>query len=243
MLLPTVAARAMLGGGTRGANGIVPVGRDVPIGLNIERFLGPANPFGQDPFKKPKGTTLDEAQLISQLVGPSESMARVLAARLSHLKVVGALWGSAGPSKAIQHALDMDDDAVLVDLLNGTQPKLHAHISIDLAIDLTPSVHRLVESEYEDYLLCGLTAAGSILKSLGPVLRDTADAARHQHGMFRQGVDVHFEERVERCDALAEALNAMRGRLDELASGRGRTAQVAGRVIKSLDRAVGVPAY
>ena len=75
------------------------------------------------------------------------------------------------------------------------------------------------------------------------MLRDTADAARHQHGMFRQGVDVHFEERVERCDALAEALNAMRGRLDELASGRGRTAQVAGRVIKSLDRAVGVPAY
>ena len=114
------------------------------------------------------------------------------------------------------------------------------HISIDLAIDLAPSVHRLVESEYEDYLSCGLTATGSILKAVGPVLRETADAARHyQQGMFRQGVDVHFEERVERCEQLAEALSAMRARLDELAGCKGRTAQVASRVAKSLARSIG----
>ena len=90
----------------------MPVGRDVPIGLNIERFLGPANPFGQDPFKRAKAAPLDEEQVIAGLVGPSEAMVRVLAARLSHLRVVGSLWSSSGPPKAIQHALDMDDDAV-----------------------------------------------------------------------------------------------------------------------------------
>ena len=243
MVLPTVAARAMLGGSARGGNGIVPVGRDVPIGLNIERFLGPANPFGQDPFRKKKAAPMDETELISTLVGPSDSMGRVLSARLSHLRVVGALWGSSGPAKAMQHALDMDDDAVLVDVLNGAQPKLERHVAVDLAIDLTPSVHRLVESEYEDYILCGLTAATSILKAVGPVLRDTAEAARHaQGGPFRQGVDVHLEDRMERCEQLCEALGAMGARVDELAGTKGRAGQLATRVAKSLARAIGEPA-
>lgn len=151
VVIPTAAARAMLGGSTRHMQGMVPVGRDVPIGLNIERFLGSANPFGQDPFKKSKEAALDDAQRIALLVGPSESMGRVLAARLSHLRVVGALWtSSGGPTKAIQHAVDMDDDAVLVDLLTGTQPKLHVHVGVELAQDLIPAVARLINSEYED---------------------------------------------------------------------------------------------
>ena len=238
MVIPTAAARAMLGGGARGSHGIVPAGRDVPIGLNIERFLGPANPFGQDPWKKAKEAPLDEEMLIGTLVGPSENMSRVLAARHSHLKVIGALWSSCGPQKAIQQALNLDDDAVLIDLLNGTQPKLHAHVSIDLAIDLTPSVERLVNSEYEDYLLCGLAAAGSILKAVGPVLRETAEAAQHK-GMFRQGIDVAFEERQERCEQLAEALVRLRTRLEALAETKGRSGQLATRVSKSLARAIG----
>lgn len=45
----------MLGhGGARGTAGLVPAGRDVPIGLDIARFLGSADPFGRDPFAKPK---------------------------------------------------------------------------------------------------------------------------------------------------------------------------------------------
>ena len=232
----------MLGQEKRGLNGIVPVGRDVPIGLNIERFLGPANPFGQDPFKKSAAETEpDEERRIASLVGPSESMGRVLQARLGHLKVLGALWSgpSAGPSKAIQHAIDMDDDAVLVDLLNGAQPKLASHVNIDLAMDLSPSVTRLIESEYEDYVLAGLNAAGSVLKAVGHVMRETAEAA-HENGYWHSSQrSIHFEERVERCDALAEVLSAWRPRLEELSVGRGRSAQLASRVAKSLGRAIG----
>ena len=240
MVIPTAAARAMLGGRERGGGGMVPVGRDVPIGLNIERFLGAANPFGQDPFKKRKGEEVDEAQLIQNLAAPAESMGRVLAARLSHLKVVSAVWASSGPAKALLHALDMDDDAVLVDVLNGSQPKLHAHVTVDLALDLVPAVRRLVDSEYEDYLLAGLAAGVSILKAVGHVMRDTADAAAHG-GMFRGGVSLAFEERVERCEALAEALMELRPRLDELSHGRGRSAQLAARLTRSLNRAIGEP--
>ena len=76
-MLPTVAARAMLGGGPRGASGLVPVGRDVPIGLNIERFLGAANPFGQDPFARPK--TLDDAEVAPSPLAPAPALALTLA--------------------------------------------------------------------------------------------------------------------------------------------------------------------
>ena len=89
-------------------------------------------------------------------------------------------------------------------------------------------------------LLEGLTATSSVLRAVGHVMRDTAEAAQHQ-GYFRGSqVSLQFEERVERCDALAEALEAMRPRLDELSAGKGRSAQVAARVCKSLTRAVGV---
>ena len=88
-------------------------------------------------------------------------------------------------------------------------------------------------------MLAGLTAAGSILKAVGHVMRDTAEAAEYQ-GYFRGGqVSLQFEERVERCDALAEALTAMRPRLEALSVGKGRSAQLAARVAKSLGRAIG----
>ena len=51
----------MLGyGGARGIAGLVPAGRDVPIGLEIARFLGSSNPFGHDPFAKPKAKQDEE---------------------------------------------------------------------------------------------------------------------------------------------------------------------------------------
>lgn len=35
-----------------GTSAMVPVGRDMPIGLDIRCFLGPSNPFGQQPAKR-----------------------------------------------------------------------------------------------------------------------------------------------------------------------------------------------
>ena len=110
--------------------------------------------------------------------------------------------------------IDMDDDAVLVDVLNGAQPKLHAHVSLALAEDLTPSVERLINSEYEDYLLTGLTAAGSTIRAVSSVMRDTAEAAHYHQG----GHSLQFEERLERCEALADALRALSPRLEPHAS-------------------------
>lgn len=239
-VVPTAAARAMLGhGGVRGSSCLVPAGRDVPIGLNIERFLGTANPFGLDPFAKPKHAP-DEEEVIRQLLAPSEAMAKVLSARLSHLRIVAKLWGGGGgPARALLHALDMDDPAVLVDLLGAAQPRLHTHVTLELATDLAPAIHSLLDSEYEDYVLGGLSAAASILKAVGPVVRDTAEAAQYNGGFRPGAVDVHLEEKQDRCAALAESLAQLLPRLEGIASGKGRSAQLAARVLKSLNRVLG----
>ena len=240
-VIPTAAARAMLGyGGARGIAGLVPAGRDVPIGLEITRFLGSSNPFGHDPFVKPKAKQ-DEEEVIRALVAPADAMCQVLHARLSHLKVLAALWtGGGGPAKALQRALDTDDPAVLVDLLGVTHARLHVHVSLELATDLASAAQQLLDSEYEDYLLVGLSAAQAILKGVGPVLRSTAEAVSYQQSFFRQGgVDVHLEEKQERCAAVAEALAALQPRLEALASAKGRSAQLATRVHRSLLRALG----
>jgi len=87
----------------------------------------------------------------------------------------------------------------------------------------------------QDYLLCGLSALGTLVKVLGPVLRSDADAAALVGGP----VDVAREERHERCVALQEALRALSPRLHELSDAKGRPAQLSGRLLKSLDKCCG----
>ena len=160
---------------------------------------------------------------------------KTLTLDLPTAQVVSSVWNSSSPARGLQHAIDMDDSAVLVDVLGAAQPRLHSHLNLELAADLLPPLTSLVESEYEDYMLAGLGAAASVLKAVGHLLRDAAEAAANP-GLFRGGVDLQFEERQDRCAALGEAFLALRPRLGLLSDGRGRSAQLAARVAKSLDR-------
>ena len=62
---------------------------------------------------------------------------------------------------------------------------------------------------------------------------DASTAHCHVHS-----IGVQMEERQERCSALREGLADMQPRLSMLAEGKGRSAQLAARVCKSLDRCV-----
>ena len=99
-----------------------------------------------------------------------------------------------------------------------------------------PSLARLVDSEYEDYLLCGLTALSTLVKCLAPTVRADADADAGARG---GPVDVAREERHERCVALQDGLRQTSSRLQELAAGKGRPAQLSARLLKSLEKCGG----
>ena len=113
--------------------------------------------------------------------------------------------------------------------------------------DCLPAISRLIDSCYEDYLLCGLTTTASLLKPLAPLLRETLEVARADGshgggaGLFRgsAGVDLASEERRDRCLAVRDGLRELQPRLVALAAGRGRSAQLAARVVKTLARSIG----
>ena len=98
---------------------------------------------------------------------------------------------------------------------------------------LLSSLVRLVDSEYEDYLLCGLMALSTLVKCLAPTVRADADADADARG---GPVDVAREERHERCVALQDGLRQTSSRLHELAAGKGRPAQLSARLLKSLEK-------
>ena len=75
---------------------------------------------------------------------------------------------------------------MIVRIFNELLLGLEGHaseLSLELAQDLLPALCRLVDSEYEDYLLCGLTTVGTLLKAVGPTMRDVAELMRL--GQFR----------------------------------------------------------
>ena len=112
-------------------------------------------------------------------------------------------------------------------------------LTLELAQDLMPAVSRLVDSEYEDYMLCGLNTFSVVHKVIAPLIRDAREAAKSD--MFRGEVDISFEERLEKCVTLRDAFAAIRPRLQDLASargGKGRSAALAARLLKALQRTV-----
>ena len=230
----------------------MPIGRDTPYGLNVRNFLGPTSPFGAVANEEPAEARLSDAELIGSLVQPANQapcpsppicmrradplpsaftqMSLVLSARLQHLRVIGSLWATAGPVRALEHALNMDDLAVLVDVLGASTSALHVALTLDLALDLAAALARLLDSEYEDYLLCGLNTLGALLKASAPILRSGLAAPRDAD-------DAVDDERRDRCVALQGALRALGPRLEEVgAAGKSRSAQLAARTLRSLRR-------
>ena len=68
MVVPTLAHRGAaldpLRGGSASAAGLVPIGRDSPIGLNLDHFMGSPSPFGQ-PTRGSRDLPDDEARSCS----------------------------------------------------------------------------------------------------------------------------------------------------------------------------------
>ena len=236
--------RSGLGAGG-GPSALVPVGRDSPIGLDLTRFLHAPDPFGQtEAQKRARQPALSDAETFEALRAPSAQMGQILSSRLAHVRVVAALWaaGHGGAQKAVEHVLNLGDQAVTVDVLGAIGAGLRHGLNLELGLDLLPTLGALLDSEYEDYLICGLTALTTVLKCLGPVVRQDADARAAMFGGFGGGgggVDVAAEERHERCAALQAGLLRVEPRLADLAAGKGRPAQLAVRLRRSVERCCG----
>ncbi len=91
------------------------------------------------------------------------------------------------PQTAVESAVNMRDQAIIVDLINIMLIKKSLW-SLDLCVVLLPKIKDLMTSKYEDYVQCGCAAVKLILKSFTTLIKSNVKTPP-------SGVDISREER------------------------------------------------
>lgn len=180
---------------------------------NIDDFLPKkAVPqVGEDGHVPPN---MSDSDAFSSITKGHGSMQAVLTARQRNLQIVRAMW-TAGNKTAIESAIGMHDQAVIVDLLNvfNQKPGLW---SLDLCTILLPQVKDLIGSKYENYCLTGCLALKAILRNFATVIKSNLEVPPSI------GVDITREERHQKCKSCYDILTSIRSSLDSKGRQQGK---------------------
>ncbi|KAJ3682247.1 hypothetical protein LUZ60_014820 [Juncus effusus] len=113
--------------------------------------------------------------------------------RLTKLQVVHRLWMKSD-LKGVTNAMEkMSDHAVLADFINILMEKSE-NITLDFCTSLLPLVTSLFESRFDRHLSVALEMLHKLVKNFGSMIYSTVNAPPSV------GVDLHMEERLERCN-------------------------------------------
>ncbi|ESO90828.1 hypothetical protein LOTGIDRAFT_191659 [Lottia gigantea] len=131
------------------------------------------------------------------------AMLTVMSSRSRNLQIVRAMWTSGNTKTAVDSAISMNDQAVMVDILNvlNFKPTLW---TLDLCSILLPQLKDLLNSKYECYVTTTCQSLKLILKNMGPVIKANISSAPSI------GVDISREERHQKCNACYQTLMAVR---------------------------------
>ncbi|CAB4068466.1 KATNB1 [Lepeophtheirus salmonis] len=103
------------------------------------------------------------------------------------------MWQSKDAKTAVDQAISLRDQAVIVDLLSviTLRPSIW---NLDLCTALLPSIGELLQSKYEMYINIGCGAMKLILKNFASVIKSNIDSP-----VQNLGVDISREERHNKC--------------------------------------------
>lgn len=153
-------------------------------GVQAEDFLPPE--------KSASNAHLSEPDVIENLTKGHPSMMTVLAQRSRNLQVVRAMWTSGNTKTAIDSAISMKDQAVMVDLLNIINSR-GSLWTLDLCTLLLPQLKEIMGSKYESHVVTAATSVKVVLKNFGSVIKSNME---EPPGTF---VDIQREERHKKC--------------------------------------------
>ncbi|KAG1688799.1 Katanin p80 WD40 repeat-containing subunit B1 [Nymphon striatum] len=171
----------------------VPTQREKPAGLDVEDFL-PKQMQESLRIGMQQQPEMSEAEAISSIVRGHDSMIAVLMNRHKNLQIVRALWTNKDMKTAVDSAINMNDAAITVDILNIAVLR-PAMWSLDLCQLILPFIFNLVQSKYESYMNVGCESLKIVLKNFGSVIKSTINAPPSI------GVDLQREERYNKCKA------------------------------------------
>ncbi|XP_038069897.1 katanin p80 WD40 repeat-containing subunit B1-like [Patiria miniata] len=179
---------------------IISSDRNQPAGLDMNAFL-PQNMRGAGGDQKTRAKET-EAEALDSLMKGHNSMCAVLTSRNKNLDVVRAIWTAGDIKTAVESAVNMRDQAIIVDLLNIMNIKKSLW-SLDLCVILLPKIKELLTSKYENYVHSACASLKLILKSFTSLIKSNVK-------MPPSAVDISREERYKKCSKCYGYLLAVR---------------------------------
>ncbi|XP_054165433.1 katanin p80 WD40 repeat-containing subunit B1-like isoform X2 [Oppia nitens] len=170
---------------------MIPETRDHPAGLDLDEFLPK---HLQDTMRlgiQPQ-PEMTEPEAMSAIRRGHKSIVTVLSHRRKNLCIILAMWSAKNSLNALEQAIHMEDQSVIVDILNVIILK-PAVWTLDMCQILLPCIQDLLQSKYESYMSVGCAALKLILKQFAPTIKTNITAPP---GI---GVDISREERYNKC--------------------------------------------
>ncbi|XP_057364598.1 katanin p80 WD40 repeat-containing subunit B1-like isoform X2 [Daphnia carinata] len=185
----------------------VPVMTDKLTGLDLEDFMprkfnslsmgggSPSVSGMSSPYEDSSSLALEQTELevVTNIVQGHQPMMTVLSSRHRNLQVVYNLWQNKDAKVAVETAVNMNDPAVVVDLLSVIifRPFLW---SLDLCVLLLPAIADLLQSKFEVYVNTACNSLRLVLKNFATVIKSNIETPTQS-----VGVDISRQERFNKC--------------------------------------------
>ena len=117
------------------------------------------------------------------------------------------MWTSGSITTAVNTAVKMTDQSLIIDLLNvlNIKPSLW---SLDLCNIILPSIKDLIISKYETYVNVGCDSLRLVLKNFSQVIKSNLQAPPHS------AIDINREERHNKCKECHSVLLQIKSSLE-----------------------------
>ncbi|XP_053211179.1 katanin p80 WD40 repeat-containing subunit B1-like isoform X3 [Panonychus citri] len=170
---------------------LIPEARDRPAGLDLDDFL-PKHLQDTVRLGYHPQPEMSESEAMQAIIRGHKSVVTALSHRRKNLQIVLAMWSTKDARNALEQAINMEDQSVLVDILNVITLK-PASWTLDMCQILVQPIYELLQSRYESYMTVGCSALKLILKNFATIIKTNITAPP---GI---GVDISREERYHKC--------------------------------------------
>eukprot|EP00803_Ostreobium_quekettii_P002702 evm.model.scf_775.5 EVM.evm.TU.scf_775.5 scf_775:43867-49059(+) len=169
-----------------------------------------------------------DTEFLSEMMAKRQTMQQILATRQSNLQLLRSFWTRGDVRGALRAAQRCGDTSVVTDLLDAVGAK-NGVFSLELIPDVVPSIDELVISQHQKYRETALATLSTLLRNFGPIIHETTSST-----LGSLGVDLSFEQRLEKCNSAKMSLQELVPKLEKLESRQG----LHGRQAKDLRRRI-----
>ncbi|RNA09001.1 beta-1-4-N-acetylgalactosaminyltransferase bre-4-like [Brachionus plicatilis] len=137
--------------------------------------------------------TIDENEnLAFQIENGHENFMKEMKMRSRKLHSICAMWNSGNIKPALDHAVNLNDEKIMADILNEIN-SLNNLWNLDICTILLPSIRTLINSRHEEYMLIGSESCKLVFKNFGKLIKSNLMSVAN----VGVGVDISREESLE----------------------------------------------